>query len=147
MDRVPNGGIAPMLEDLEQHIFSNGIADMVESADVITQDSEKYVEKLLSLFKRFSRLVCEAFRDDPRFLTSRDKAFKRVVNDTSVFRLDLPSRPAGYSSKTIPESKCPELLANYCDMLLRKTPLSKKLSSDEVSILLTRLNQPSGASL
>ena len=25
-----------------------------------------------------------------------------------------------------------ELLANYCDMLLRKTPLSKKLSSDEV---------------
>ena len=31
-----------------------------------------------------------------------------------------------------PESKCPELLANYCDMLLRKTPLSKKLTSDEV---------------
>ena len=30
------------------------------------------------------------------------------------------------------ESKCPELLANYCDMLLRKTPLSKKLTSDEV---------------
>jgi cullin-5 len=32
----------------------------------------------------------------------------------------------------VPESKCPELLANYCDMLLRKTPLSKKLTSDEV---------------
>ena len=35
-------------------------------------------------------------------------------------------------SKTVPESKCPELLANYCDMLLRRTPLSKKLTSDEV---------------
>ena len=33
--------------------------------------------------------------------------------------------------KTHPESKCPELLANYCDMLLRKTPLSKKLTSEE----------------
>ena len=31
----------------------------------------------------------------------------------------------GLGSKTTPESKCPELLANYCDMLLRKTPLSK----------------------
>lgn len=35
-------------------------------------------------------------------------------------------------AKTQPESKCPELLANYCDMLLRKTPLSKKLTSEEV---------------
>ena len=34
--------------------------------------------------------------------------------------------------KTVPESKCPELLANYCDMLLRKTALSKKLTSEEV---------------
>ena len=34
--------------------------------------------------------------------------------------------------KSQPESKCPELLANYCDMLLRKTPLSKKLTSDEI---------------
>ena len=33
--------------------------------------------------------------------------------------------------KTHPESKCPELLANYCDMLLRKTPLSKKLTPEE----------------
>lgn len=36
------------------------------------------------------------------------------------------------SSKIPPESRCPELLANYCDMLLRKTPMSKKLSSDEI---------------
>ena len=34
--------------------------------------------------------------------------------------------------KSQPESKCPELLANYCDMLLRRTPLSKKLTSDEI---------------
>ena len=87
MDRVPDEGIDPMLADLgmilfcccycfhekfllknhsyiflELHIYNNGIADMVESADVITQDSEKYVEKLLTLFRRFSQLVSEAFR-------------------------------------------------------------------------------------
>ena len=69
-------------------------------------------------------LTVQGFHDDPRFLTSRDKAYKRVVNDTSIFKLDLPYK-AGASSKVQPESKCPELLANFCDMLLRKTPLSK----------------------
>merc|ERR1719381_364679 len=133
MDRVPDQeGVNTMLSDLEEHIYASGIADMVESADVITQDSEKYVERLLTLFRRFSSIVADAFSDDPRFLTSRDKAFKRVVNDTSIFRLELPNRTTGLNSKTAPESKCPELLANYCDMLLRKTPLSKRLTSDEV---------------
>lgn len=42
-------------------------------ADVSPQDSEKYVEQLLTLFNRFSKLVKEAFHDDPRFLTARDK--------------------------------------------------------------------------
>ncbi len=32
----------------------------------------------------------------------------------------------------MPESKCPELLANYCDLLLRKTQISRKLTSEEV---------------
>ena len=63
---------------------------MVASAEVITADSEKYVEQLLELFNKFSLLVAQAFKDDPRFLTSRDKAYKKVVNDTSIFKLELP---------------------------------------------------------
>ncbi|KAK0162294.1 hypothetical protein PV327_008643 [Microctonus hyperodae] len=145
MDRVPDG-VAPMLKDLEEHISSAGLADMMAAVDVITQDSEKYVERLLDQFRRFSKLVKDAFDDDPRFLTARDKAYKLVVNDATVFRLELPSRqPPGVGATPVvvnakpnnnnngqPESKCPELLANYCDMLLRKTPLSKKLTSDEI---------------
>ncbi|XP_030851115.1 cullin-5-like isoform X3 [Strongylocentrotus purpuratus] len=128
MDRVPEG-INPMLRDLEQHIIEAGLADMVAAAEIITTDSEKYVERLLELFHRFSNLVKEAFNDDPRFLTSRDKAYRHVVNDTKVFRLELPTKN---KSKGQPESRCPELLANYCDMLLRKTPLSKRLTSEEI---------------
>ncbi|XP_035234153.1 cullin-5-like isoform X2 [Stegodyphus dumicola] len=94
------------------------------------QDSEKYVAQLLELFRRFSKLVKESFINDPRFLASRDKAFKKIVNDISVFSLELPTKKR--TGKTEPESRCPELLANYCDMLLRKTPLSKKLTSDEI---------------
>ncbi|GAB1607667.1 cullin-5-like [Argonauta hians] len=131
MDRVVDG-IAPMLHDLEAHIFSQGLADMMSAARTITTDSEKYVEQLLELFNRFSKLVKDAFMDDPRFLTSRDKAYKSVVNDISVFKLELPSKSKGMNVKTQPESRCPELLANYCDMLLRKTSLSKKLTPEEV---------------
>ncbi|XP_073844788.1 cullin-5-like [Musca autumnalis] len=132
LDRVPNG-VDPMLRDLENHIVSAGLADMLSASEIITQDSEKYVERLLELFKKFSALVKNAFNDDPRFLTARDKAFKTVVNDTSVFKLELPTGIQNRGVKyTAPESKCPELLANYCDMLLRRTPLSKRLTSEQI---------------
>ncbi|XP_037027096.1 cullin-5 isoform X2 [Bradysia coprophila] len=132
LDRVTDG-VEPMLNDLESHIVSAGLADMISAAEIITQDSEKYVERLLELFRRFSNLVREAFNDDPRFLTVRDKAFKAVVNDVTVFKLELPTATSARGNKvTTPESKCPELLANYCDMLLRRTALSKRLTSDEI---------------
>ena len=44
------------------------------------QDSEKYVERLLELFNKFSALVRDAFNDDPRFLTSRDKVRGRTFH-------------------------------------------------------------------
>lgn len=62
-----------------------------------------------------------------------------MVNDTSVFRLELPTKVKqgpNLTNKNQPESRCPELLANYCDMLLRKTPLSRKLTSDEIEVKL-----------
>lgn len=85
------------------------------------------------MFNRFSRLVKEAFQDDPRFLTARDKvsstftylsannvvslldapvvrcseliavlffqtslqAYKAVVNDATIFKLELPMKQKG----------------------------------------------------
>ena len=131
MDRVSDG-VQPMITHLESHVVTTGLADMIGAAATIATDSEKYVDRLLMLFNRFSDLVKEAFDDDPRFLTARDKSFKKVVNDTSIFNLELPTNIKSSGSKTVPESKCPELLANFCDMLLRKSPFSKKLTSDEI---------------
>lgn len=109
------------------------MSSLLKMFPVITQDSEKYVERLLELFRRYSSLVKDAFNNDPRFLTARDKAFKTVVNDVTVFKLELPTTMAVRTNKqTTPESKCPELLANYCDMLLRKTALSKRLTNEQI---------------
>ena len=77
----------------------------------------------------YCRTLVENVKNDPRLLKVRDMAFKLILNDTNVFKLELPTLRG--LKKTSFESRSPELLANYCDMLLRKTPLSKRLSSDE----------------
>ena len=83
-------GVNTMLTDLEEHIYASGIADMVESADVITQDSEKYVERLLTLFRRFSAIVAEAFSDDPRYVLKQALTFqRRGTLTTFLIRLAL----------------------------------------------------------
>lgn len=41
MDKVPNG-IEPMLKDLEEHIVSAGLADMVAAAETITTVSSHF---------------------------------------------------------------------------------------------------------
>ena len=40
MDRVPDG-ISPMLQDLEDHIINQGLADMIAAADCITTVSHQ----------------------------------------------------------------------------------------------------------
>lgn len=46
MDKVPSG-IEPMLKDLEEHIMSAGLADMVASAETITSVSPGVDARLL----------------------------------------------------------------------------------------------------
>ena len=48
---------------------------MVASAEAITQDSEKYVEQLLQLFRRFSLLVNQVDRLRFNFIPFKDPIF------------------------------------------------------------------------
>lgn len=55
------------------------------------------------------------------------------MKSVHLFQLELPTSTSARGSKaTSPESKCPELLANYSDMLLRKTALSKRLTNEQI---------------
>ena len=131
------GGVDRMLEDLGCHIIQQGLKDMVESAVVITNDCEPYVNKLLELIDRFRSLIKKAFNNDPRFLSSRDKAFEQVTSMS--FKPRLPTKSRMVSARTQPELKCSELLANYTDLLLRKCPTSKKMTSEEVLRKVTKV--------
>lgn len=126
LDRVSDG-LEPLITAVREFIVRRGKEDMMESARVVANDPEKYVEKLIGLFREFSKLVADAFADDHRFTTARDQGFLEVVNDSSVFVYHLKGR------STSLESRCPEMLANFCDSLLRKTALSRRLGSEEIS--------------
>ncbi|CDQ79021.1 unnamed protein product [Oncorhynchus mykiss] len=165
MDKVPSG-IEPMLKDLEDHIMNAGLADMVAAAETITSvcihtqshvllkcsKNVQWGKKVFSqppittdnlprsgaprkISPRGVKMITRTVSKNPR-TTRGDLAYKAVVNDATIFKLELPLKQKGVGLKTQPESKCPELLANYCDMLLRKTTLSKKLTSEEIELKL-----------
>lgn len=52
MDKVPNG-IEPMLKDLEEHIVSAGLADMVAAAETITTVSVLVFNKITTKKQHF----------------------------------------------------------------------------------------------
>jgi cullin-5 len=125
--RTPNGTKA-MHDKLFDYIRREGLEQMMNNAEAVTADCDKYVEQLLNMHSKFSTLIKEAFNNDPNFLTVRDKAFREIVNSTEVFKLDVSTK----NYKGPVESRSPELLAIYCDQLLRKSAVSKRLSSEEI---------------
>ncbi|TNN11332.1 Cullin-5 [Schistosoma japonicum] len=129
INRVPQE-IDPLLVLLEEYIRKKGLDDIRANAEDLLKDADKYVCHLLNLYVRFSHMISDAFNNDPHFLTARDKAYQDIVNNTSVFVTEIPTSVRSGISRV--ESRCPELLASYCDMLLRKSPTNRRLTTDEI---------------
>lgn len=72
------------------------------------KDSKIYVQTILDVHKKFDLLVLSAFHNDKGFVAALDKACGRFINNNAVTR------------KCQSSSKSPELLARYCDTLLKK---------------------------
>jgi cullin 1 len=70
------------------------------------QDPKTYVETLLGIYDQFSDLVQKAFSNDSAFVAALDRACRAVVNENAVNKGT--------------QIKSPELLAKYCDLLLKK---------------------------
>ncbi|THD25612.1 Cullin 5 [Fasciola hepatica] len=128
--RGPDGFDA-LLPLFEQYIKQTGLEDIRVNAETMLKDADKYVCRLLDLYFRFSRVAEEAFNNDPLLLSSRDKAYQEIVNNTLVLTTDVPASISNSGIRRV-ESRCPELLATYCDLLLRKSPTNRRLTPDEV---------------
>lgn len=73
------------------------------------QDPKTYVQKILEVHKKYNALVLVSFKNDSGFVAALDKACGKFINTNAVTT----------ASKNT--SKSPELLAKYCDLLLKKS--------------------------
>lgn len=99
----------------------SGSAVATIATDSAVSDSREhpmqFVERILEVHGRFSSLVADVFSADQQFKRALDNAFSAVINHRRT-----ASRPP---------CRSPELLAKYCDQLLKKAA-NKGLSEGEI---------------
>jgi len=107
LHRIPDG-LAPLRERFEGHVKRVGLSN-VERVVTGEKDveSKPYVEALLEVHTKNADLVTKAFRGDPTFGQSLDKACREFINR---------NKATGTTS-----TKSPELVAKYADSLLKKS--------------------------
>ncbi|KAK9395578.1 cullin-1-like [Crotalus adamanteus] len=101
-------GLGELKKLLETHIHNQGLAAIEKCGEAALNDPKMYVQTVLDVHKKYNALVMSAFNNDAGFVAALDKACGRFINNNSVTKMAQSS------------SKSPELLARYCDSLLKK---------------------------
>jgi len=106
-------GFKSVQQEFEEYIAETGLSRV--KALHSENETGNFVNVLLELHQEYTKLVEETFSSDQAFFGARDKACTKIIN----FKLD-------------PKKTCrsPELLAKYCDSLLKKS--SKNLPEGEI---------------
>ncbi|MED6273887.1 Cullin-2 [Characodon lateralis] len=115
--RAVSNGLPHMIQELQIHIHNEGI----RGTSNLSQENMPtlFVESVLEVHSKFVQLINTVLNGDQHFMSALDKALTSVVN----FR----------EPKSI--CKAPELLAKYCDNLLKKS--AKGMTENEVEDKLT----------
>lgn len=109
---VPQG-LATLVKHVQEHIKHQGLQAITNlKGDNIPA---QFVESLLRVHGKYKTMIKEVFHNDQQFMGALDKAFESVVN---------------HRTNTKTNCRSPELLAKYCDTLLKKS--SKGLNESEV---------------
>uniref|UniRef100_A0A3P8VWD4 Cullin 2 n=1 Tax=Cynoglossus semilaevis TaxID=244447 RepID=A0A3P8VWD4_CYNSE len=115
--RAVSNGLPHMIQELQVHIHNEGIRGTSNLS--LENMPTLFVESVLEVHSKFVQLINTVLNRDQHFMSALDKALTSVVN----FR----------EPKSI--CKTPELLARYCDNLLKKS--AKGMTENEVEDKLT----------
>lgn len=102
-------GLAELRERFERHVLAQGIASVERYHETAQSDPKVYFHALYDVHRKHSEMIQQAFSGDSGFIQSLDKACSKFVNNNEVTKLAKSS------------AKSPELLAKFCDTLLRKS--------------------------
>ncbi|KAG9337445.1 hypothetical protein AGOR_G00143450 [Albula goreensis] len=135
--RAVSSGLPHMIQELQIHIQDEGL----RATSNLSQESmpTQFVESVLEVHSKFVQLINTVLNGDQHFMSALDKALTSVVNykePKSINKasdMGLSSVVNYKESKSI--SKAPELLAKYCDNLLKKS--AKGMTENEVEDKLT----------
>lgn len=106
-------GLSLMLKEFEEYIADTGLAKV--KAFYTENGTGQFVDALLEIHKKYTEIIETTFNNDQGFLGARDKACTKIVNH----RLSQKK-----------QCKSPEMLAKYCDSLLKKS--TKHLTELEI---------------
>uniref|UniRef100_H2YZC4 Cullin-1 n=1 Tax=Ciona savignyi TaxID=51511 RepID=H2YZC4_CIOSA len=118
-------GLGELKTLIEAHIHTQGDVAIKQCADtalnqislslaiLLIQDPKLYVQTILDVHKKYDALVQTSFDSDSGFVAALDKACGRFINKNAVTVTAKSS------------SKSPELLARYCDTLLKSAKVSE----------------------
>ncbi|KAK0166523.1 hypothetical protein PV328_004935 [Microctonus aethiopoides] len=106
------GALTPLIQKIISHITLQGLNAIgnLQGDNVHIQ----FVESMLDVHTKYSDMIVEVFKRDQAFIAALDKACSAAVNH----------RPARQPARA------PELLAKYCDSLLKKS--AKGISESEI---------------
>ncbi|KAF9977996.1 hypothetical protein BGZ73_004121 [Actinomortierella ambigua] len=121
LSRIENG-ITPLLAIYERYITTVGKEIIAGLGTTITKDPRDYVERLIELHSKYTQMCSKVFASDASFVAAVDKAFRTIVNDTS----------------TNTAARAPEVMARYCDVMLKKKQ-KHGLTESEVDERLARV--------
>lgn len=118
-------GLGEMKTTLENHVVNQGLAAIDKAGDSASNDPKLYVNTILEVHTKYNSMVATAFGSDSGFVATLDIACGRYINTNSVT----------VAAKS--NNKSPELLARYCDVLLKKS--SKNPEEAELEEILNQV--------
>lgn len=98
------GGLKVLIQQVQTRITQVGLDAMKQVASS-KNPPRTFVESFIQVYRKHSELIASTFNNDQLFIGALDKACSAIIN----YRIN-PQQPC----------RSPELLAKYCDSLLRK---------------------------
>jgi len=109
-------GLKKMQQIFEKHVLKVGRDSIEACVDDAVSDSAVYVTTILQVYKKYKQLVLLSFNNHFLFVKALDQACQKFINRNAV-----TDRGSNQTSKSA------ELIARYCDFLLKK---SSKVSEE-----------------
>jgi cullin 2 len=99
-------GLVILVKEIQEHITRSGLEAVNNIPSSGENMAQVFVEMVLDVHKKYNDLIRDVFNSDQQFTSALDKACSTIVNHRKNPKLPCRS---------------PELLARYCDALLKKS--------------------------